>query len=228
MPICPWSGYAPATISFCERRLCAWIVEPTGAWSNLGYLLVGIYLFFRASGRGPLRTVGVAAALIGFGSFAFHATGTRIGEVMDVSSMYLLGALGGLFALARIRPMNTGTLVGLYALTVALSILLLIATGSNGILIFSAQVALTVWGEVYLLRVRREHADRRPLLLCGAAFALAFAIWGLDKSGLVCNPDNHLFNGHSAWHLLTALAIYFLYRYEEPFFPINTALRAAA
>ena len=42
MAMCPWSDYAPATIAFCERRLCAWIVEPSNAWSNVAYVLVGL------------------------------------------------------------------------------------------------------------------------------------------------------------------------------------------
>ena len=84
---CPWSHYAPASISFCEERICAWIVEPSGAWSNLAYVVVGIVILLRS--RRAMRTfravdaVGVVALLIGFCSFAFHATGTRIGETLD-------------------------------------------------------------------------------------------------------------------------------------------------
>src|SRR6476659_1787457 len=102
-PACPWAELPPATIAFCERRLCALVAEPSNAWSNLAYLAAGLYLIGRSVRRrgGPVVAIGVASVLVGLGSFAFHATGTRLGEVLDVSAMYLLSCLGLVFALRR-------------------------------------------------------------------------------------------------------------------------------
>ncbi len=48
-------------------------------------------------------------------------------------------------------------------------------------------------------------------------FVPAMTVWCLDSSGVVCNPQNHIFNGHAAWHLLDALSFWFLFRYYEQF-----------
>jgi hypothetical protein len=50
----------------------------------------------------------------------------------------------------------------------------------------------------------------------------------LDLTGVVCRPDNHLFTGHSAWHILTALCLYFFYRHQEQFVLPRGPLRAEA
>jgi hypothetical protein len=36
---CPWGELTPASISFCEARLCGWVPEPSNAWSNAAYLV---------------------------------------------------------------------------------------------------------------------------------------------------------------------------------------------
>jgi hypothetical protein len=215
---CPWSDYTPASIAFCERRLCALVVEPSNAWSNLGYVLVGLYLLSRARGRGPLLAVGVAGVLIGLGSFAFHATGVRVGELLDVTAMYLFGALGVVFSLRRLRPVPDGMLIAFYTALVTGSALFMAATGSNGILVFTAQIVFTVVAELYLAVRRHGATAYRYLRWTVGAFALAFLIWNLDKWGVVCDPDNHLVTGHAVWHVLTAVALLFFYSYQEQFF----------
>jgi hypothetical protein len=227
VPGCPWSDYRPASIAFCERRVCAWVVEPSNAWSNLGYVLVGLYILWRARGRGPLLAFGVAGVLIGLGSFAFHATGVRVGELLDVTAMYLFGTLGVVFSVRRLRPVQDGVLIVLYAALVTGSALLMVATGSNGILIFTAQIVFTVVTELYLAARRHGATAYRHLRWTVGAFVLAFLIWNLDKWGVVCDPDNHVVTGHALWHVLTAVALLCFYAYQEQFFPLDTGLAAS-
>lgn len=209
MSSCPWSDHAPGTISFCEAKVCAWIVEPSNAWSNLAYVLAGILILRLAQRRAPLVLIGVAAILIGIGSFLFHGTGTRWGELLDVSAMYLLSGLALAFLLRRLVPMSTLGFVGGYVAVVAASVLCMIALRTNGILVFAAQITAAVSAETYLY-LRRPH-DRYPSYRhqtwMVASFALAFTIWNLDKWSVLCDPDNHLVTGHAIWHVLTAVAI---------------------
>src|SRR5690606_5856714 len=113
---CPWSRFDPGTIAFCERRLCAWIVEPSNTWSNLAYIAVGLYLLWICRDRRheALSAVGVTAVLVGIGSFAFHATGTFIGEVLDVSAMYLISGLFITFNTRRLFAWSERQLLALY------------------------------------------------------------------------------------------------------------------
>ena len=209
MSTCPWESYAPASISFCEARLCAWVVEPSNAWSNLAYLACGVVILATlARAHGVLRLVGAAAIAIGLGSFAFHGTGTRIGELVDVSAMYLLSGLALVFALRRLRPLSTGQLVAVYLAIVGASVGLMVATGNNGIFMFAAQITLGIIAEMYLYVARPRATSYRAQQGMIVSFTIAFLIWNADKWSLLCSPDNHLVTGHAVWHVLTAVAIW--------------------
>jgi hypothetical protein len=212
---CPWSAFDPATISFCEARLCAWIVEPSNAWSNLGYVVVGAIVLCRSRRRVTQILIGLASILIGFGSFGLHGTGTRWGELLDVGAMYLMSALGVLYAARRIWRLSGATLIAGYVALVSGSIGLMMTLHNNGILVFAVQIAIAVFSELYLYYGRGDRAPSyRPQQLMIGSFALAFLIWNLDKWNVLCAPDNHLVTGHALWHLLTALAIYFFARQQ--------------
>ena len=216
MTTCPWSNYEPATIGWCEERVCGWVVEPSNAWSNLAYVLVGIIVLMTARRRVPLVLIGVASILIGFGSFAFHGTGTRIGELIDVSAMYLLGGLGVMFAARRILGLSTTGLVLGYLAVVATCVALMIGLHNNGIVVFALLVTFTVGGEIYLYRTGRAAPSYHAQKWMIACFVIAFLIWNLDRSRILCSPTNHLVTGHAVWHVLTAVAVYFFARQQEP------------
>jgi hypothetical protein len=213
---CPWGGYAPATIAFCERRLCAWVVEPSNAWSNVAYVLVGLWILRRTGARGgaALSATGVAAVLLGIGSFAFHATGVRVFEVVDVSGMYLISGLALTFPLQRLVGWSDRVAVAFFAACVLVSSGLMIALGTDGIVMFGVQIAAAT-----LLELRRRHelpADAGRWLGASIAVLLAgLGIWQLDRNGTLCDADNHLVTGHAVWHVLTAVAVLLFYRYQD-------------
>jgi hypothetical protein len=214
--MCPWSGYAPATISFCERRLCAWVVEPSNAWSNLAYVLVGMWILRRRRGRpaSALSAIGVAAVLLGLGSFSFHATGVRVFEVVDVAGMYLISGLALTFASQRIRGWSDAVAVGFFVAVVTVSSLLMIVLANDGILVFGVQ-AIAVMAMESHLWARTPAVVGRWLLAAVGALGLGFVIWVLDLRGALCDPDNHLVTGHAAWHVLTALSLLFFFHFQE-------------
>ncbi len=206
--MCPWSGYAPATIAFCERRLCAWVVEPSNAWSNVAYVAVGVWILWRCRPwLGTARTaIGAAAVALGIGSFAFHATGIRVFEVADVSSMYLVSGLGVTFPLQRLFHWSELRAIVCFAVLALGSSMLMIALGNDGIVVFALQMVIAVGLEV---RLRRRNAPGAMVWLVRAVVALVvgYVIWNLDFRGPLCDPDNHLVTGHAVWHVLTAVAV---------------------
>lgn len=213
--MCPWSEYTPATIAFCERRLCAWIVEPSNAWSNLAYIAVGVWILWRRRERvTALTAIGVASVVLGIGSFSFHATGVRVFEVVDVSSMYLISGLALTFALQRWLRWSDGGAIAFFVATVLGSSLLMIAAGNDGIAMFSVQT-LTAVGLEIRLRDRTPPGVGWWLLSASAVTALALVIWLLDVHGLVCDPDNHFVTGHAVWHVLTAVSIAWFFCFHE-------------
>jgi hypothetical protein len=214
--MCPWSGYAPATIAFCERRLCAWVVEPSNAWSNVAYVVVGIWILWQRRGRpaSALSAIGVAAVLLGLGSFSFHATGVRVFEVVDVAGMYLISGLALTFALQRLRGWSDGVAVGFFAGLVTVSSVLMVALGNDGIVVFGVQ-AIAVMAMEWHLWARTPAVVGRWLLAAVGALGLGFVIWVLDLRGPLCDPDNHFVTGHAAWHVLTALSLLFFFQFHE-------------
>ena len=214
--MCPWDAYAPATIAFCERRLCAWIVEPSNAWSNLAYVLVGVWVLARARpwSASVRWVIGVCAIVLGLGSFAFHATGIRVFEIVDVSGMYLLAALGLGFAGRRLFDWPDGRVVACVAVTVLASTALMLALGNDGIVLFGVEMLLLMSAELGL-RARNGPAARAWLGRTIVVSVAALAVWVLDFAGTVCAPDNHVLTGHAVWHGMTALGILFYARYQE-------------
>lgn len=217
-PACPWDGFAPGTVHFCEERICGWIAEPANTWSNLGFLAMGVYLFFcaRKDCRPPLYLVGVTSILVGLGSFLFHMSGTFVGEFADLSAMFLIGSLMVTMEARRFVPMAMPRLTLLYLALSGGSMLLVLAFRKIGIALFGVQIALVYLSNI-VWKMRKAKVVHRFAFWLGTTFAVALGVWTLDLTGVVCRPSNHVFTGHSVWHLLTALCLYFFYRHQTQF-----------
>jgi hypothetical protein len=216
---CPWGRFDQGTVAFCERRLCAWIVEPSNTWSNLAYIAVGLYLLWivRHRLKSAMAVPAYTSILVGIGSFAFHGTGTFWGEVLDVSAMYLISAMFITFNVKRYWDWPDNKLWALYAVICAVSIALLIKLRWIGIPMFVAHVTIAGLLEIALARRDRKYVRYKYLHLLVWFFVAAFTAWVLDIRGILCDPDNHIFTGHAFWHCANSLCLYFFYRYHEQF-----------
>lgn len=216
---CPWSKFAPSVESFCEERLCSWIVEPANTWSNIGYILVGLLILRanRGTGRNSLNLAGLTSILVGIGSTLFHATGSRIGEIVDLGAMYLISGLFIIFAVNRLKSVSTAVLSLSYAAITATSLTAMIIFHSSGIAIFVAHLVVAVLLELTLAYRFYATTSYKHLNLMVMAFALAYFMWYLDYHKIFCDPDNHWFGGHAGWHLINSTCLWNFYRYQEQF-----------
>jgi hypothetical protein len=217
--MCPWDGFPPATIQFCENRLCSWISEPANAWSNVAFLLVGGYLLYRAHrlGRPVLTLIGITSVLVGVGSFLFHMSGTLFGELVDVSTMLLISGLMLSLEFRRLVPMTALQTALLYVALNGVSELALLLFPHIGIPLFAAQVLLFITVHT-ICRLRQLQADYSFILWLFWGFGLAFTFWVLDWTGTACEANLHVFNGHAAWHVINALCMYFYFQYQQQFY----------
>jgi Ceramidase len=219
LPLCPWQRFEPANLDFCERQLCAWVTEPANTWSNLGFFLTGALVLWWARRDGAARAglFGVVALLTGFGSTALHATSTFIGQALDQGSMFLESGLFVVLNVARLWHPKRSNLVLSYLALVAPSITLLLYFETIGIALFVVEVVIFVALEARL--ALRDYRTTRygPLAGVGVTFVLSYALWWLDHLRILCDPDNHIFTAHSAWHLLGALSFLFWYRHFAQF-----------
>jgi hypothetical protein len=223
-PFCPWSGFRPASIQFCEERLCGWIVEPANTWSNIGYLLVGLYVIHlskKTGGSKTLGSIGWIAIGVFLGSTAFHATGTFLGELADLGAMFIFASYAFCFNLWRLEKYPTPLLLFLGTLMTSLGIAAMLYHNPVGISFFTGIIVMVAVTELLNKRKSTSSIDYRHLKWLCLFFAVSYAIWNLDIRHIVCNPQNHWLQGHSLWHLLNSTCFYFLYRFYLQFVPQN-------
>lgn len=220
---CPWESFAPLPSSFCEQALCGWIREPANTWSNLSYLLVGVWMWRRARADGylGLRLFAVAAVVTGLGSGFFHASGTAWAGRADYLGMFL--EAGAMTALNLKRWKNISwrnTLLTFGITTVGLGL-------AAGIFPAWERWIYTFGSPCYLIEARLFFLTGKNTnyRLLGVSWLFMFAamfFWWLDLSGRWCNPGNHIISGHALWHLLSALALIPLYFYYTQFERLRT------
>ena len=216
---CPWSRFEPATIEFCERRLCGWVVEPANTWSNIGFVIVGLLIIFNVAreARPDLKMIGLTAILVGIGSTLFHMTGARWGEIIDVSAMYLISSLFIVFAAQRLWVLPVSRFVLTYLALVSVTIAGLVMSKTNGIWLFAGHITAAVLLELQAFRALAARASYRNLGLMALTFCVAFTSWALDVRHVVCDPHNHVFGGHALWHIANACCLWFYFKFQKQF-----------
>ena len=208
MDTCFWSGFESNHYAFCEQQLCSLVVEPANTWSNIGYLIVAIFIF-RSSHVQSKRVknfFALSTLCLFFGSMSMHATGTSWGMFADVSAMFFLSNVILTLSLERFFQLCEKTANLLFLALMVFSLGFLIYTGSGGKL-FLLQIIVAAVLEYRLRSLHMVHVWQST-----AFFVAAFTFWLLDTKKILCWPENHILTGHSMWHLLAAGAIwvYFL------------------
>lgn len=209
-------------------------------WSNLAYAFVGLYALAlavsdmrqRTGSRATVAQMPVLGALygtacvgLGLGSGIFHASLTRWGQQLDVAAMYApVVALIALNA-ARIAPRIPVGKRGCPAWPV-LAVLTVVSWGllytykwsmSSGI-VLPALIAGALVLDVLAQVIHRPRMRWRMIVIAMGSLGLAVLCRDLDIAGRFSGPDS-LWQGHSFWHLFTAIGLwcaYFYYRSEEP------------
>jgi hypothetical protein len=216
-----WSAFGPATVSFCEARLDGAVAEPANAWSSMVYVAIALALLVHAVSRRHrvLVLVAVTGVLIGAGSFALHATATFLGQFLDEASMFLLSGLALTLALRRLLGWSPAACVKCYVGLSCVSIALLAVVKTSGIPVFALHMAAATSLEVVLWRRAADDVRYGALQAVLGTFAFASGLWALDFTRIGCNAErSHVFNGHVAWHTLTAVCLLVYYRFQEQFF----------
>ncbi|MGH6617297.1 ceramidase domain-containing protein [Sphingomonas sp.] len=220
-----WRVYAAATCTatrcFCETpRIGALIEQPANSWSSYGYVFIGFLMIVLARGKGwqsampPAAAIifGITAIFVGLGSVLMHATLTLWGQFFDVLGMYLVGSFMLISALSRWLRIPDRTAIVIYVLLCSALVVMLIAVPEMRRWLFAVLLIVAIIVELAFAR------PKRPAVQAGFYFggivtkAVAFTIWNLDQHGAVCSPQS-LWQGHAAWHLLGAAALWLTFCY---------------
>lgn len=220
---CPWSGFTPPNVDWCEENLCAWVVNPADTWSNLAYLAAGLWMLHAARGRNApgLGFFGPAAIAVGLCSGIYHASYTYALQLLDFLGMYLFCFLVLVLNARRLRWIDEGAqarwyLGGVAALSAATPLLF-----ETGLPIQGLVFVLILAGVGQEIALARRADGRAPAY---APFAAALALLtgaavfsALDVTRTWCDPDDHWIQGHALWHVLSAAALVALFYFYAGF-----------
>lgn len=213
--------------NFCETARGGWVRQPANTVSNLGFVVAGLAIAWRARlpqnlGDALPRFCGLATGLaclvvvLGPASAAMHATQSSLGGLLDLTSMYLVASFAAAYAVTRWRRRGSAFFWTTFAVLVAGCELIgqwdaeIPVVNFAGNVAFAALLLLAVVLETLLWRRGGSRTRLRYGAASLASMVIAFTIWNLSQHGW-CDPDS-LIQGHGAWHLLGALSAYLLFR----------------
>ncbi len=216
----PWSGWTLPDIKHCEANLVGWIAAPANTWSNLAYLAVGAWIWRKSAKRDALSAggLGPVSIVVGVTSIAFHTSYTFAGQVLDYAGMYLLLGWALARGLRRAGALDERGALRFWAGLCAASLAALFAFRAAGLGIQTTvlvQALALAALELRLMLVKRDAPSYGSFWLMQFLLIAAYACWHLDHADFACRPDDHLFQLHAAWHVLTAAAFVAAWRFHE-------------
>ena len=236
-----WDGWQEShglrNPSYTEQIFISQIIRTrANTWSNLSYILVGLYAIAlsRHDRRQPSTatsgylvqtpvmslTFGIACCILGLASGLFHASLTRIGQQLDVAAMYTPLLTLCAVNLGRWMPatFNMGrrsfpSWIPLLILVTVCSVILLIFKWSmSSVVVLSSLIALVGLSIVADQFQTSSQLNIRWVLLSFALLIAAVACRELDIARRFSSPQSWL-QGHAFWHVLTSLSLATIYVY---------------
>ena len=186
-----------------------WLLgQPVNTITNVGFIVVGLIILFSTHSSLPklqrylLSATGI---VIGLSSAYYHMTMTFLGQILDLTGMYMLAAFVLFYAVMRLRHWdNKRFLLAYFALLAPLLT----------VLVFLPEIRNFVFAAVLLAGLvfefiagNKDKLDWHLLLASLLVLLVAFAVWLCDINRIID------FNGHAIWHIFNAVALYLLFRY---------------
>lgn len=233
-----WPGEVGAAGgNFCEAARPGPIKQPVNTYSNAGFFVVGLTVGWQAWRDVSARKaatwsnrlvttvsypvgVAVCSVLIGAGSTALHASMTRWGAELDLLGLHLWGAWMIAFAAVRLLRRGDRDFARLYAgLLGGLVVRLLVGEpyAIAGSRLFGLMIGVSIAIELAgrWRNRRRITMDNQYLVAAIVTFLAAYAcMLASSNAGPWCEPTS-LWQGHAAWHLLSAGSTAFVYLYAR-------------
>lgn len=171
-------------------------IGPRNTYSNVAYLLAGVWAMLTLPGEARWALGGALIAL-GLGSAAYHAFKTVATNRLDWAGM---GAVMTVLDLHAVFPQAPGLLLG--ALFIGMVAAVMIGQQFMHFDLLMGALALVA------MVPPAVHGHAGAILPSFALFALAMVFWQADRKRLALVG----LYGHATWHVLTAIAMPSLYR----------------
>lgn len=232
-----WNGMtlskSALTVEYCEFNNTQKLFhQPMNTYSNLAYFFFGILIVLIAlednkykgaqdlnhMKRFPLLSALMGACFIylSFGSAFFHASLTWIGQRVDMNGAYSLSV--ALFGIGLYHVLHKITLTeSIKHYWIATLIVLILAFYQLHLMVSSSlllpilivtNLVLTI---INYIQFRKDRSIIFPLLSL-ILMVIAVKIRTLDVQKVGCDPYSW-YQGHSVWHLLTAMSSFCSYAF---------------
>ena len=225
----PWVGTGSG---FCEASHPGLIKQPANTWSNIGFMIAGLTIGWQLT-KGTFSAnkntitqkffygtfLACVVVFLGPGSMAMHASEASRGGWFDMLSMYLICSYTFAYAMERFLSLSVLWFLAIFVFSLGTCLCVqelpyhIPIVGFIGNFIFAVFITLTVVFELLNTFVRKLTHKKLYGFLSLGSLLLAFAIWNLWKNdSYLCDPQS-LIQGHAIWHILDAVAAYFLFRF---------------
>ena len=205
---------------FCEAIRSDGIKQPANTWSSLAFVVVAAMVLLRwARKPSPGRPAypllyAFTLVVVGLGSAFFHATLSFTGQFLDVLGMYLIATFALLYSIDRLRSLSGAAWAGGYIAMNAVLATLLYWVPVVRRVVFGLLIVAVLFVEFLIRRKSGRGSDTRQLWIAVGLLGLAFAIWILDLTRILCRPESWM-QGHAVWHVLGAAAAWYLFRFFD-------------
>lgn len=227
-----WFG-TPSDVAkeFCEGSRPGLIKQPYNTWSNLGFIISGLYIGWILMTRrfahnnnsitqNAIYGTFYASLVVFLGpaSMAMHASLGELGGFFDMLSMYLVASFTVAYAAERFWRLKPLHFVIIF---VVILVFCIWADGAPyhiifdffGDTVFMFLIGITVIIELLNSFIRKVQHSKAWVFGAFAALISAFLIWNVSQTGTsLCDPYSPL-QGHAAWHILDAVSAFCLFMY---------------
>jgi hypothetical protein len=102
-----------------------------------------------------------------------------------------------------------------------LIVLMFIYKSFSGSVLFVLFYIFGISLEIIIKKQKNDIRNYKYFFLMLGCQASAAIFWLLDQQDIICDPQNHFFQGHIFWHFLNAISIFFLYKHYELYFKLK-------
>lgn len=198
-------------IGYCEHQYAHGIAQPINTVSALGFIVVAVAIY-RTSASSIATTTAVLLLLLGITTALMHGLAEHWAVKSDECAMFaLLGWFTLCYLMVLLPSVPTRRFVSWYGLFLGAVLFHAVRSKSTSFLPFVLFALVSVGTISY--SVYHHPGEITHFTTSIVLFVLAFIVWGLSfDGGWLCFPKSW-FQGHAAWHILTAVAFLYLWKH---------------
>ncbi len=212
--------YGAPSIKWCEETLCHIISEPANTWSNIGYIISSLILFIwtKKTQHNELKWLAPAMFLMGAASFFFHMSNYYISQILDFIGMYLFVFwlmvlnLRKVGLISKSKQVITEVVITLIS---TLAVHYMYTHHMNFQIIVTTGVITIIITEFITFRRSKKKRHYKYFWTSMGLIGFAQLFSQVDLKRIICDPKEHIFQGHAIWHVISAIALTIAYKHWE-------------